>query len=117
MGAGLKSIRRGGIGNYASATVLIVLGTILPVWLLVSTNYVVTDRELLVRTGPFSWDVPLHDIESVTETRNSRSSPALSLDRLRIAYGGGRVLMISPRDKDQFVQALKIDQEKLQGDL
>jgi hypothetical protein len=43
----------------------------------------------------------------VVPTRNPLSSPALSLDRLRIEYGQGRAIMISPADKGPFLRALE----------
>jgi hypothetical protein len=36
------------------------------------------------------------------------TSPAFSLDRLRIEYGRGRWIMISPRDKDGFLRELEV---------
>jgi len=62
---------------------------------------------LLVRSGPFRWRVPIADIVRITPTTNALSSPALSLDRLRIEYGRGSAIMISPRDKDQFLRDLE----------
>jgi hypothetical protein len=63
---------------------------------------------LVVRSGPFKWCIPIADITSITPTSNPLSSPALSLDRLRIEYGRGHLLMISPRDKEQFVRDLVV---------
>ena len=40
---------------------------------------------------------------NIRPTRNPLSSPALSLDRLRIDYGSGRSIMVSPEDKDKFI--------------
>ncbi len=79
----------------------------LPVWLLCSTEYRIRSSELQVRSGPFSWRVPLREIRKVTPTRNPLSSPALSLDRLRIEYGQSRSIMISPADKEAFVTELR----------
>jgi hypothetical protein len=42
----------------------------------------------------------------VEETRNPLSSPALSLDRLKITYGNGKRIMISPADKIGFLKAI-----------
>lgn len=89
--------------------VILVLGfaiLVLPVWTLARTAYVLDDRELLVASGPFKWRVPLKDITNIVPTRDPLSSPALSLDRLRIEYARGRTIMISPMDKDLFVSDL-----------
>lgn len=79
----------------------------LPLWLLCATTYTLTATALLVRCGPLSWHVPLEDIRSVQPTRNPLSSPALSLDRLRIDYGRGHAIMISPSDRERFLRELE----------
>ncbi len=86
---------------------LLLLGVGLPVWLLNSTFYTLRERELEVRSGPFRWTIPLSDIQRVTPARSALSSPALSLDRLRIDYGRGRWLMVSPEDPAAFVALLE----------
>jgi uncharacterized membrane protein YdbT with pleckstrin-like domain len=77
--------------------------------LLMRTHYTVAGNTLRIASGPFSWKVPLDQIESVEATRNPLSSPALSLDRLQIRYGNGRRVMVSPADRAGFLRA--IDQE------
>lgn len=64
------------------------------------------DRELLVRSGPFRWRIAIDGIESIRPSRSPLSSPALSLDRLEITYGGGRRLLISPEDREGFLEAI-----------
>lgn len=76
------------------------------VWTLLGTYYAIDATSLVVRSGPFYWNVPLRDIRSVRPTRETRSGPALSFDRLRIEYGAGRVLLVSPREKDEFLADL-----------
>jgi hypothetical protein len=85
---------------------ILVLGCLLPVWLLVSTGYALTDHLLVVESGPFRWRVPIREIKSVTPTRSALSSPALSLDRLRIEYGDSRSILVSPRDREAFLREL-----------
>jgi membrane protein YdbS with pleckstrin-like domain len=77
------------------------------VWLYFTTRYTITSQAILVKSGPFSWIVPLREITSIEPTRNPASSPALSLDRLLIRYGGGDELMVSPADKAGFMAAIK----------
>lgn len=79
----------------------------MPLWVLTSTRYTLTATDLHVASGPFRWSVPLRDVRAVTPTRNPLSSPALSLDRLRIDYGRRRWLMISPIDKEGLVRELE----------
>ena len=87
------------------ATLLV--GIAFPIWLYFSTKYVVDQRECRVSSGPFRWVINLDEIEDVTPTTNVLSSPALSLDRLRITYADGKTIMVSPEDKKGFIAALK----------
>ena len=86
---------------------MVLLGVVLPLWLLLSTDYRIADQNLLIRSGPFRWRIPIREIRSVGPTRNARSSPALSLDRLLITYGRGQSCMISPKDKEGFLHELR----------
>ncbi|MDO9478112.1 MAG: PH domain-containing protein [Pseudohongiella sp.] len=61
-----------------------------------------------MKSGPFKWRVPIKQITSITPTSSPLSSPALSLDRLRIDYGRGESIMISPKNKEQFIQDLNV---------
>lgn len=104
--AAIISLAKGGITGIATALFVSALGAVLPAWLLMSTKYIITGDELLVRSGPFSHTIQIGSISSVRDTRNSRSSPALSLDRLLISYGNGQSIMVSPRDKEKFRTAI-----------
>lgn len=90
--------------GYALLSVLFAAGSFV-IWMFTGTFYVVTETELLVRSGPFRWSIPLRHIQEVHPTRNPLSSPALSLDRLGIRHAGG-YLMISPEDKRAFLDDL-----------
>ena len=90
------------------ATVLIIAALVIVGLLgsmLIGTHYTVDGNILRIRCGPFRWQVPVDAIESVEPTRNPLSSPALSLDRLRLQYGKRRIL-VSPADKAGFLKAI-----------
>jgi len=87
------------------------LGAALFVSVLVGTHYTVDRDTLKIVSGPFRWRVPLADLLSLQQTRNPVSSPALSLDRLRIRYGRNRFgqprqIMVSPEDQKRFLKAI-----------
>ncbi len=109
--AGLIAVLTVGISVSAPVTLasaaIVVLGIGLPMWVLLATTYTFTGTHLNVRSGPFRWRIPLNEIRSVTPTRNPLSSPALSLDRLRIEYGQGKSIMISPAPREEFMQELR----------
>lgn len=73
-------------------------------------RYGLTETHLVVRHGLVRQRVAFADITSVTPTRSPLSSPALSLDRLRITFGTGhfKCVLISPADKKQFLVELAL---------
>ena len=84
------------------------------VWVRVSTHYTLEGRNLIVRSGPLHWTIDIDEItgiEKATGLMMARSSPALSLDRLRITYGAGKTLMISPAEKEKFLADLRARQK------
>lgn len=90
----------------SAAIIICIAGLTLFAWVLLGTHYTVDRDMLLVRCGPFRWKVAIDSITAVEETRSPLSSPALSLDRLRIRYGRRRQLMVSPADKAGFLTAI-----------
>jgi hypothetical protein len=101
------ALRTGSTTAVVATLPALIIGAGLPIWLMTSTAYTLSSTTLLVKSGPFKWQVPIEQIASITPTSNPLSSPALSLDRLRIDYGRGQSIMISPKDKDQFIQDLE----------
>ncbi len=86
---------------------LLLLSVGLPTWILLATHYTLDATDLAIRCGPFHWRIPLREIRAVTPTHNPLSSPALSLDRLRIDSGRPTSIMISPYDKEGFLRELR----------
>ncbi|MDC4358064.1 PH domain-containing protein [Acinetobacter baumannii] len=84
---------------------------ILVIWLpIFSTYYVVETNILVIKSLIFRWKINIDDITQIEPTHNPLSSPALSLDRLKISYmKNGRIakVMISPKDKEGFLNTLR----------
>jgi hypothetical protein len=107
------------LGFRVGISALLAGTAVLVVWLVYSTSYSFGRDKLVVRAGPIRWRVKLDLIEEVRPTRNPLSSPALSLDRLHIRYGGSRMgIMISPENKAVFLQdlAVRVDGLEFEGD-
>jgi hypothetical protein len=85
---------------------LLFLATVTIGWIFVATYYELTADQLVTRCGPFTWRIPLAEVSAIRESNSARSGPALSLDRMEIVYGDGKVLVISPTDKGRFVAAV-----------
>lgn len=90
-------------------TMIAIIG--LMVWLLVGTHYTVDGNTLRIVSGPFRWKIAIDTITTVEATKSPISSPALSLDRIRLRYGNNRSVMISPADKTGFLRAIGHDQD------
>jgi hypothetical protein len=84
-----------------------------PVWILTTTNYTLTSNAIVIRSGPFSWEIPFRDISALERSTSRRSGPALSMDRLRIDYGQGKSILISPQDKEAFLRELDARRNEL----
>jgi hypothetical protein len=84
------------------------------VWIVLGTNYTLEGRELIVRSGPFTWRIAIDEITSIEKPKGfvrAHSSPALSMDRLMVTYGNNKRLMISPAEKEKFLADLRARQE------
>jgi PH (Pleckstrin Homology) domain-containing protein len=93
-------------GPLAGLIVIVIAEVFLIGPILRSIYYVIDGDTLLISGGIARWRVPIRSIRSITPTRSILSSPALSLDRLRIEYDGKRI-MVSPEEKQRFIAALK----------
>jgi hypothetical protein len=96
----------GGIGEFLTVLILSILLPVFLLWMWLTTYYVLDESSLIIRFGPFKKTVPLKEIRSVKKTSNPLSSPALSLQRLEIRYGRYDYVLISPKDRDEFMKLL-----------
>lgn len=87
--------------------VILALGILVPVWMLASLKYFLSDDKLRVRCGPFKWQIAINDISRISPTNDAKSSPAMSLDRLLIEYGDSHQLMISPEPREEFLRQIE----------
>lgn len=115
-GTVIITLGSGGLAVFTKATstveyLLVTLLTIPPslfiAWVWLTTYYVLEKEHLFVHSGPIRRTIPLDSIRSVRPSRNPLSSPALSMDRLEIAYGRNKYVLISPLDRDEFLRQLE----------
>lgn len=108
VGAMLAAIDEGPIRVAQAAFILLgVIGFV--AWIFLRTTYTLAGSELIIRSGPFAWRVPVAEIGSIgpaTGFTRAIASPALSMDRLLLTYGAGKTMMISPRNQETFLADL-----------
>lgn len=85
---------------------LLVIGFI--IHLLSNTYYLIRERTLIVRSSLFyNLHIPIDQIVEIRPTNNPLAAPAASLDRLEVRYGRHDSILVSPRDKEDFVRTLR----------
>jgi hypothetical protein len=71
------------------------------------TTYTVEGENLTVKSGVFyNKTISINTIRKVVETRNPLSSPAASLDRIEIFYNKFDTIILSPKEKAEFLNHL-----------
>jgi hypothetical protein len=73
-----------------------------------TTMYSIEGDKLKIKCGYFfNFLIEVKEIKTISETFNIISSPALSFNRLEILYNKYDTLLISPKDKSRFLEAIK----------
>ena len=77
-------------------------------YLLYDTNYTITQGNLKVHSGFIvNKNIPIAVIKSIKKTNSILSAPASSFsDRIEVFYGESKSIIISPKEKQQFVDEL-----------
>lgn len=71
------------------------------------TKYIVEDHTLIVKTALVTHKkVDIHSIRKIEKTNSILGAPALSLDRIRIYYNKFDEILLSPKEKNDFVERL-----------
>ncbi len=69
-----------------------------------TTNYTINGNSLIVKSGfIFNKTIDINTIKKISETNNPISSPAASIDRLELLYGKYESVLISPKQKQDFI--------------
>lgn len=126
----MKKIYKSKIGLELVIPLVLVFGTVLtltisqePSWIgivillpvilfvihmFMTTDYTIDSDKLTVKCGfLYNKTIDIKAIKKITETNNPLSSPATSLDRLEINYGKFDSVLISPKQKSEFINDIK----------
>ncbi|RRQ50056.1 hypothetical protein DZC72_05640 [Maribacter algicola] len=78
-------------------------------YLLMNTEYGMDADTLYVKSGfVYRKHLDISRITSVKKAKNIFSAPAASLDRIQLTYDKFGVLVLSPKDKENFVKDLVV---------
>jgi membrane protein YdbS with pleckstrin-like domain len=106
LGVSIRLVLQHSPAGYLRVIGVLAVGIGMPFWLFYTTQYVVKDEVLKIQSGPFRWTIPITSISQAVETSSPLSSPALSLRRLEITYGESKTIMVSPKDRKGFLEAI-----------
>ena len=88
------------------------------VHLFLTTRYQITNHILIIKSGiVINKKLDINQIRKIVQTTNPLSSPALSLDRIELFYHKFDSVIISPKDKLIFIEALKQINPNIEVDL
>jgi hypothetical protein len=78
------------------------------VHMFMTTNYTIDNGNLSIRCGfLFHKTIDINTIKKIIETNNPISAPATSIDRLEITYGKMDTVIISPKQKQEFIDDIR----------
>lgn len=104
--------------TYDSPAGYITTGVLLGIliWFWIGTKYCVRKTEVEIVCGPLKWSIEKKDIIKITKEKSIHSAPALSIDRLSILYGNYKVINISPKNQEEFIRLVTIDNPSIKID-
>lgn len=72
------------------------------------TFYIIENKKLYVKSGfVINFSIDILQINKISETNSIMSAPAVSFDRLEILYNKSNSVLISPKDKKEFIEAIQ----------
>ena len=107
---------KGTMVEYPEHTAVYILTIAVIWWPVFNTRYIIENEALIIHSLFLKWYIPLKNIQNISKTNNSISSPALSLDRLKIEYmkdGKIKQVLVSPRDQQAFRQAVEVGRTQI----
>jgi hypothetical protein len=87
--------------------IIILLCTSFILHLFTSTYYQINGNQLIVKSSfVVNLNIDIASIKKITKTNSALSSPAMSMDRIEITYGKYDSVIISPKNKMEFIQEI-----------
>lgn len=77
------------------------------IYVINATNYKIKNEILYINSSFFFKEkLQINDIRKIEEVINILSSPAMSIKRLELFYGKYDSILVSPKNKGEFIEAL-----------
>ena len=93
-----------------------ILNNALLLWLWFGTSYKIDDEDLIVRSGPFKSTIDIKSIKKLRATKTLLAGPALSIDRIEIQYKRYDSVIVSPKEKNKFIESLLSKNKSIEVD-
>ena len=88
--------------------ILLILVLAFITFLLTSIKYTIENQNLNIKAGfLINQNINIMNIESIKKSKNILSSPAASLDWIEIIENNKNSILISPKNKIEFIEELK----------
>jgi cbb3-type cytochrome oxidase subunit 1 len=100
-----------------SIGILLIIASVYFIIILVNTRYIIRKNYLHIGNGLFNKKIGVHSITHIRATNDIISSPALSTDRIEIFFGENKSILISPKEKKEFLDALIVINPNIQLDI
>jgi hypothetical protein len=86
--------------------ILLLFGSMYLLFGLVNTRYKIQGNTLYIGDGIYDTKVDIHSIRRIQTTNDILTSHALSTDRIELFFGESKSILISPKKKKEFIDAL-----------
>ena len=93
-----------------------ILNNALLLWLWFGTNYKIDDEDFIVRSGLFKSTIDIKSIKKLRATKTLLAGPALSIDRIEIQYKRYDSVIVSPKEKNKFIESLLSKNKSIEVD-
>ena len=88
--------------------ILLILVLAFIAYMLTNIKYTIENQNLNIKAGfLINQNINIMNIESIKKSKNILSSPAASLDRIEIIENNKNSILISPKNKIEFIEELK----------
>lgn len=103
----LKVIKGEFYSSQIAILVFLVITYSFVIHLFIKTNYRIKDRQLIIKSGFYTYPpIQIDEIKEIVKTNSILSAPAPSFDRIEIKYGKFDSIIISPQNKLNFAKDL-----------